>query len=122
VGVNIQTITPTGWVHEQNNKKIVLNQNNKVLAKEMGIARYERIKDFDWSAGKNYWKTTHIFWKEVRSAWNKKINNSKNFKIIKEVDGTILFSKLFMMADKYAQGEVEVINNIQEVIEKHSKN
>ena len=122
VGVNIQTITPTGWVHEQNNKKIVLNQNNKVLAKEIGIARYERIKDFDWSAGKNYWKTTHIFWKEVRSAWNKKINNSKNFKILKEVDGTILFSKLFMMADKYAQGEVEVINNIQEVIEKHSKN
>ena len=120
VGVNIQTITPTGWVHEQNNKKVVLNQNNKVLAKEIGIARYERIKDFDWSAGKNYWKTTHIFWKEVRSAWNKKINNSKNFKLIKEVDGTILFSKLFMMADKYAQGQVEVINDIQEVIEKHS--
>ena len=122
VGVNIQTITPTGWVHEQNNKKVVLNQNNKVLAKEIGIARYERIKDFDWSAGKSYWKNTHIFWKEVRSAWNKKIDNSKNFMLIKEVDGTILFSKLFMMAHKYAQGEVEVINNIQEVIEEHSKN
>ena len=62
-----------------------------------------------------------IFWKEVREAWNRKLNNSKNFKLIKKVDGTILFSKLFMMADKYAQGEVEVINDIQVVIDKHSK-
>ena len=121
VGVNIQTITPTGWVHEQNNKKVVLNQNNKVLAKEIGIARYERIKDFDWSAGKDYWMSSYIFWKEVREAWNRKLNNSKNFKLIKKVDGTILFSKLFMMADKYAQGEVEVIKDIQVVIDKYSK-
>ena len=26
VGFNIQTITPTGWVHEQNNKKVLLNK------------------------------------------------------------------------------------------------
>jgi hypothetical protein len=23
IGTNIQTITPTGWVHEQNNKKVI---------------------------------------------------------------------------------------------------
>ena len=51
VGYNIQTITPTGWVHEQNNKKVVLNESHEVLAKEIGIARYERIKDFNWDAG-----------------------------------------------------------------------
>ena len=44
IGTNIQTITPDGWVHEQNNKKVNLS-NNSVLAKEIGLARYERIKN-----------------------------------------------------------------------------
>ena len=121
VGQNIQTITPTGWVHEQNNKKIVLNKNHKVLAKEIGIARYERIKDFDWKAGDDYWKNTKNFWRIVREAWNKKLDNSKIFKLQSEVDGEILFSKLFMMAEQYAQGEEEVIKDVQIVIEKFSK-
>ena len=122
VGNNIQTITPTGWVHEQNNKKVVLNENQKVLAKEIGIARYERIKDFDWKVGEDYWKNTQNFWRVVREAWNKKLGNSNIFKLQSEVDGEILFSKLFMMADQYAQGEEEVIKDIQIVINKYSIN
>jgi len=121
VGINIQTITPTGWVHEQNNKKVVLNKNHKVLAKEVGIARYERINDFDWNAGIEYWTDTKSFWKEVRDAWNKKLEDSAKFKLLKDVDGTVLFSKLFMMADKYSNGEVAVLNDIQEIIKKHSE-
>ena len=121
VGTNIQTITPTGWVHEQNNKKVVLNKNHKVLAKELGIARYERINDFDWDAGIEYWEKTNVFWKEVRDAWNVKLEDSDKFKLVKDLDGTTLFSKLFMMADKYSNGEVEVLNDIQGIIKKHSE-
>ena len=121
VGSNIQTITPTGWVHEQNNKKVLLNEGREVLAKEIGIARYERIKDFDWSEGKNYWGSTKIFWRTVREAWNKRLDNSKNFELKTEVAGEILFSKLFMMAEQYAQGEEEVLNEIQDIIKTHSE-
>ena len=104
------------------NKKVVLNANQKVLAKEIGIARYERIKDFDWKVGEDYWKNTQNFWRVVREAWNKKLGNSNIFKLQSEVDGEILFSKLFMMADQYAQGEEEVIKDIQIVINKYSIN
>ena len=121
VGNNIQTITPTGWVHEQNNKKVVLNDNHKVLAKEIGIARYERIKDFDWNAGEDYWGNTKNFWREVREAWNNKIDNSKSFKLFKEVNGEILFSKLFTMAEQYAEGDTSVLNQIKDIIEIHSE-
>ena len=120
IGNNIQTITPTGWVHEQNNKKVVLNDNHKVLAKEIGIARYERIKDFDWKAGEDYWDNTNNFWRKVREAWNKEINNSQSFKLYKEVDGEILFSKLFLMAEQYAEGDISVLNQIKNIIEVHS--
>ena len=121
VGNNIQTITPTGWVHEQNNKKVVLNKNHKVLAKEIGIARYERIKDFDWQAGHDYWKNTNVFWRKVREAWNKKLENSKSFKLINEVNGEILYSKLFEMADLYAQGNPEVLDDIQKIVNIYSE-
>ena len=97
-----------------------MNDNHKVLAKEIGIARYERIKDFDWQAGKNYWDNTNVFWREVREAWNKKLENSKSFKLINEVNEEILFSKLFMMADQYAQGEISVLNQIKDIIKIHS--
>ena len=62
--------------------KVAFPKVSKVLAKEIGIARYERIKDFDWSAGTNYWKSSHIFWKEVRDAWNRKLNSTKKFNIL----------------------------------------
>ena len=42
-----------------------------VLAKEVGLARYERIQDHDWSAGDDYWARTQPFWAVVRDAWAK---------------------------------------------------
>ncbi len=121
IGINTQTITPTGWVHEQNNKKVLLNNGQEVLAKEIGIARYERIKNFNWDAGNEYWDKTNIFWAQVRETWNKKLNNSKVFKLKNEVNGEILFSKLFMLADQFAQGEKEATKSIQAIVDTHSK-
>ena len=39
-------ITPQGWVQEENNIKLV-QQSGKYLAREYGVARYERIRDAD---------------------------------------------------------------------------
>ena len=72
IGTNIQTITPTGWVHEQNNKKVI-TANQAVLAKEIGIARYERIKDFDWQVGLITGQKQAINWKLVRSVINSRL-------------------------------------------------
>ena len=49
------------------------------------------------------------------------VENLIESKLQSEVDGEILFSKLFMMADEYAQGEVEVINDIESIVKIHSK-
>ena len=45
-------------------------ESNAVVAKELGIARYERIKEHDWSAGEKYWKETNEFWSVV-STWTR---------------------------------------------------
>ena len=50
--VNRHIILPTGWVHEQENLKLNLdqNKNKEYLAKEIGLNRYDRITEFDFSS------------------------------------------------------------------------
>ena len=120
IGTNIQTITPTGWVHEQNNKKVVLKDGQKVLAKEIGIARYERIKDFDWQAGVDYWQTTKPFWKQVRAIVNSRLDTSKSFKLQSSANGESLWMKLFILADDYSKNKENVSNEIEKIIDDYS--
>src|SRR5262249_32300656 len=61
------TILPTGWVHEQDNLKLVFaNGATRRLAREMGVDRYERVRDFDFTAADAYWNATSSFWAAVR--------------------------------------------------------
>ena len=116
IGTNIHTITPSGWVHEQNNNKATID--SKVVAKEIGIARYQRIKDFDWSAGYSYWDETSNFWNKVREVWSQKIK-SKKIKVTSNVNGESLFIRLFLLANNYRNGDLESIDDIETIIEQH---
>ncbi len=125
IGSNLKTITPSGWVHEQNNKKVVLDENSQileVLAKEIGLARYERIKGHDWSAGKDYWQATSEFWVKVRDYWTNLLSESKTLELAKEKDGLSLFAKLFAMADEYKKGDTSQIKKINSSIDSYRVN
>jgi hypothetical protein len=106
IGTNRHTITPTGWVQEEENLKVVLTApnelkpNNPILAKEIGVARYERIIGHDWSAGDNYWKTTGSFWKNVRKVWNGFLEKESEIKFIENKEGPPLFMTMFNLAEE----------------------
>ena len=116
-GTNIHTITPNGWVHEQNNSKVT--EKNFILAKEIGLARYQRIKNFDWSAGEIYWKKTEKFWREVREVWTKEIENSKKIKVSQNTNDDILFIRLFELAEEYKNGNLQSLSKIEAIINEH---
>jgi hypothetical protein len=75
-GTNRHTITPTGWVQEENNLKTVLNVDRKIdsarpfLAREYGVARYSRLRDADFAAADEYYQRTRAFWGDVVNAWS----------------------------------------------------
>ena len=71
-----------------------------------GIARYERIVDFDWQIGFDYWEETSDYWKRVRNIINNKVDNSSTFKLKPPQNSEPLWSKLFMMADQHINGEI----------------
>ncbi|HEX7812149.1 MAG TPA: DUF6607 family protein [Burkholderiales bacterium] len=109
-GTNRHTITPTGWVQEENNLKLALEdgkprQTLPFIAREYGVARYERIKDYDFTAGKEYFERTEPFWAEVRAAWREIGRNGRHISLQAPVDQGQLFAPFFDYAGKIAGGE-----------------
>ncbi len=103
VGTNRHTITPTGWVQEENNQKMVL-KSGKLLAREYGVARYERIKDYDFGPGQTYYERTEPFWAEVRAAWRELEEKRGRFTMRAPVDQAQLFMPFFDYAQRLADG------------------
>lgn len=110
-GTNRHTITPTGWVQEENNLKLALDEQNKprqalpFIAREYGVARYERIREYDFGAGREYFERTEPFWAEVRAAWREIGQRRGHFSLRAPVDQGQLFVPFFEYAEKLAGGE-----------------
>ena len=110
VGTNRHTITPTGWVQEESNLKVALDDQGHpfppepVLAEEIGLNRYERLSGFDDSAARRYAGSTDAFWGEVRAAWADVVRHHARFTLRAAPDQGKLFTPLFEYAERLADG------------------
>lgn len=98
---NRHTITPRGWVHEQDNGKLVLDdagQPQTVIAHESGLNVYDRTDAVDFTAGRVYWEETAAYWQDVRAIWANTFAADGAVALAKEVDGKKLFVELFTLA------------------------
>jgi hypothetical protein len=109
-GTNRHIILPTGWVHEQQNLKVVLDAEGQpratdpVLAREFGYNRYDRIEGVDWSAGDRYIERTEPLWKAVRAQWSGLIARDEPLRLRGAPDKDQLFEPLFERAEKLLDG------------------
>lgn len=109
-GTNRHTILPTGWVQEENNLKTVLTEDRKIdagrpyVAREYGVARYERIRDADFAAADRYYERTRGFWNQVRERWGSLFADRGTITLRGPVDKLGLFKPLFAQADKIEEG------------------
>ena len=110
VGTNRHTILPTGWVQEENNLKVALDDPGKprarlpYVAREYGVARYERIRNHDFGPGRRYFERTEPFWAEVRDAWRALAEREKGFRLKARVDQGQLFLPFFQYAARLDHG------------------
>ena len=105
-GENRHIIVPTGWVHEQENLKLRLNEDvgKEYIAKEIGLNRYDRIEDFDFTGGDEYWEKTKDYWKVVRDTWAGIYEINDRFVFVPRLENKSLISKQFEFADGYQGG------------------
>lgn len=108
-GTNRHTIVTNGWVQEENNLKAVLNAQRQpdplqpVLAREYGVARYERIRDDGFTEADSYFANTRAFWNEVRDTWSVVFQKHPSVTLRGPVDKLGLFAPLFAQADRLAE-------------------
>lgn len=123
VGTNRHTIIPTGWVQEENNLKGVLTAARELdpsrpyVAREYGVARYERIRDADFAGADQYYERTKEFWDQVRDRWSKVFAEKGTVTLRGPVDKLGLFQPLFAHADEIAEQGAAASKKNQEVIE-----
>jgi hypothetical protein len=78
-------LTPTGWVHEQDNWKRVAGESSdgrpEYVAQEIGINRYERIVEPILVAADEYWGKTGAYWADVRQVWRDVMKERDRFQL-----------------------------------------
>ena len=94
---NRQEITKKGWVHDQDNFKIIREKGKKdeIIAMEKGINNYLRVNEKKCQAAKEWWEKNSKKWSDVRNSWNKVFSKNKDISLKSEVKETKLYEYLF---------------------------
>lgn len=78
------------------------------MAKEEGLARYQAVKDFDFSGGDKYFSNTEPVWKMVRSIWSEQIAKSQHIELKRKHDGQPMFMPLFSLASEFSDNKLSI--------------
>lgn len=119
---NRQEITNYGWVHEQDNDKIIRNEKDILLAQEKGWNTYTKVDGKKCQPAIDWWAANAPYWKDVRTMWEEVFAQKQTVKINMKVDDTLLFMRLFALGDEFkgeSYNSTEAQNRIREVINLH---
>lgn len=94
---NRHEITPEGWVHDQDNSKVMrkAGKGDFVLAKEKGYNTYVKVPDERCKAAADWWVANYDKWVDVRSKWDEVFGRNTNLTLKEKVDNKVLYKHLF---------------------------
>jgi hypothetical protein len=94
---NRQEITNNGWIHDQDNSKIIRlkDKNDILIAKEKGFNSYKKVDDRRCKAAADWWIQNYSKWETVRDKWNEIYSRKTDLKLHSIVDSKPLYSYLF---------------------------
>ncbi|TRX58428.1 hypothetical protein FNH22_13870 [Fulvivirga sp. M361] len=106
---NRQEITGTGWVHEQDNGKVLRKGNtaDHLLAREKGWNTYDKVEESKCRLAQNWWAEKQAYWADVRYVWDELFASKKTLTFKKKVDDKVLFMKLFALQDETLNGDYD---------------
>lgn len=108
---NVHEIVKEGWIHDQDNRKIVRDDAGKdtVLAEEKGHDVYTKVADSKCAAGQKYWTENKAMWKNVRDKWATVFARNKDLNLYNKIEGQSLFMKLFDLKPTATKAETDKI-------------
>mgnify|MGYP006276308571 CR=1 FL=1 len=98
---NRHEITDYGWVHEQDNDKLIKeNDEYTLLAEEKGWNTYKKIDPSKCELAEKWWSEKEVYWADVRKVWDQLYAKKKDLKFKSKVDDKPLWSHLFALQDE----------------------
>lgn len=107
--INRHALTPTGWVHEQDNDKIgEVNGESVVIVHEDGYNTYTHFNEYPVAEADAYWSATAEYWAHVRQAWDQAIAARGGVWVEEEAqNGAVTGPTLMGLADRIRAGEIQ---------------
>ena len=111
VRTNRHEIHEDGWIHDQDNSKIIREENKSdfLLAKEKGYNTYKRVDDERCEAAKSWWDQNQDYWSIVRECWDEIYSKNQNLTLADKVEGKRLYDVLFDMDIKSSKKKIKKV-------------
>jgi hypothetical protein len=110
-------ITDSGYLHEQDNQKIIrYGDADQLLVEEKGHNRYKRIADKECAVAKEYWEKNKNYWSKVRKFWADYTSTHNIIELKNKIDGKLLHEYLLALAKEYTEkklSDVEIDSRIK---------
>lgn len=106
---NRHEITPFGWIHDQDNDKIIRSEEgvDLILAKEKGFNSYTKIEDSKCVYGQEWWDENKDKWSIIREVWDEVYTSGEDLSLKQEVDGVRLYQELFGLEKNIKKSKVK---------------
>jgi len=94
---NRHEITNSGWVHDQDNSKLLREQGKEdlIVAKEKGYNIYKKVDNENCKSARDWWVSNNEKWKLVRNKWDEIYNRNMNLSLNNKVNNKPLYKYLF---------------------------
>lgn len=104
---NRLNITDSGYLHEQDNQKIIRsNGTDRLLVEEKGHNSYKRIDAKECTTAKEYWEKNAGYWGKVRTIWADYIATHDTISLKTKIDGKLLHEYLIDLGKDYVSKKI----------------
>ena len=119
--INRHQLTPTGWIHWQDNTKMMPAQDGSAqlvpVVQEYVLNTYDRFDDYNTQAADDYWQATASFWEAVRGKWDAVAASKGGIFIEEEAQtGTVIAGRLLEIANEIQAGDLAQDDAIGEAL------
>lgn len=107
---NRHELVATGWVHEQDNQKIMKQGGaESEVAQEKGLNLYRRLPDAKCGAALTWWKANAPLWSSVRKVWKQYYDRESDMTLAAMVEGKPLFMHMMALKPNASEAEIKAV-------------
>lgn len=109
---NTLYLTKTGWMFEQDNKKIIRSESgDKLLAMEKGMEEFVKTDPKSFGYAQTWWKQNEKFWKDARDTWDVVFAENNVIKLSPKVDNKLLYEQFFALSSQSVKENWDSVKN-----------